>query len=90
MENAETWDDVINRIELGLDKYKDLLYRDFVLDDVIRLTELKIKRISKYDIERVNKGIELLKVDLEETLNNLNHIDEYSIRFFNQLVKKYG
>ena len=48
MENAETWDDVINRIELGLNKYKDLLYRDFVLDDVIRLTELKIKRISKY------------------------------------------
>src|SRR5690606_22070322 len=49
IENCETWEDVIKTIDKGLTPYKDQFYREITRDDIVRLTEIKIKRISKFD-----------------------------------------
>ena len=90
IESAKTWENVINNIKKGIERYKDLLFREYTDDDIIRLTELKIKRISSYDTARIDQAIKLLEVELDETLNNLNHIDEYAIRFFDKILNKYA
>jgi topoisomerase-4 subunit A len=57
IEECETWDAVIEAIDKGLDPFKKLLKREVTRDDIIRLTEIKIKRISKYDGFRANEEI---------------------------------
>ena len=90
IETAETWEEVISKIQIGLKPYTTNLKRNVVEDDIIRLTEIKIKRISKFDLDKAQQKIEILETDIEEVKNNLNHIIDYTIRYFNHLKKSYG
>ena len=90
IEAAETWEEVISKIQIGLKPYTTNLKRNVVEDDIIRLTEIKIKRISKFDLDKAQHKIEILETDIEEVKNNLNHIIDYTVRYFNHLKKSYG
>jgi topoisomerase-4 subunit A len=90
IEECETWDAVIEAIDKGLDPFKKLLKREVTRDDIIRLTEIKIKRISKYDGFRANEEIRGLEDRIEETEKNIKNITRYSIAYFKSLIKKYG
>ena len=90
IEAAETWEEVISKIQIGLKPYTTNLKRNVVEDDIIRLTEIKIKRISKFDLDKAQQKIEILETDIEEVKNNLNHIIDYTVRYFNHLKKSYG
>ena len=90
IEAAETWEEVISKIQIGLKPYTTNLKRTVVEDDIIRLTEIKIKRISKFDLDKAQHKIEILETDIEEVKNNLNHIIDYTVRYFNHLKKSYG
>ena len=90
IEEEETWDGVLRSIEDGLKPYKNELKRDINEEDLIKLTEIKIKRISKFDIDKAQEKIENLEINIEEVKNNLDHIIDYSIRYFNHLKKTYG
>ncbi|MEJ6580422.1 MAG: DNA gyrase/topoisomerase IV subunit A [Akkermansiaceae bacterium] len=90
IEECETWEAVIEAIDLGLEPFKKLLKREVTRDDIIRLTEIKIKRISKYDSFRADEEIRGLEDRIEETEKNIKNITRYSIAYFKNLLKKYG
>ncbi|MHC1733471.1 MAG: DNA gyrase/topoisomerase IV subunit A [Bacteroidales bacterium] len=90
IEECETWEAVIAAIDKGLKPYKKLFRREITRDDIIRLTEIKIKRISKYDSSRADEHIRGLEGELEEVANHLSNIIPYAINYYRQIKKKYG
>ncbi|MGB3619514.1 MAG: DNA gyrase/topoisomerase IV subunit A, partial [Catalinimonas sp.] len=90
IEEAETWDAVLSTVDRGLEPYKAQFYREIVEADLVRLTEIRIKRISKYDTFKADEQRRSLQTELEEVENNLAHLNDYAILFFRQLLKKYG
>jgi topoisomerase-4 subunit A len=90
IEECETWEAVIQAIDAGLDPYKKLLMREVTREDIIKLTEIKIKRISKYDVRKADEHIKGLEAELEEVKNHLANIIPYTVNYFRQIKKKYG
>jgi len=90
IEQSETWEDVIRAIDDGLKPFVKNLRKPVTTDDIVRLTEIKIKRISKYNTFKADEHIRLLEEEMEEVKNHLEHIVDYTINFFRQIKKKYG
>jgi len=90
IEECETWEAVLKAIDDGLTPYKNLLKREVTTDDLVRLTEIKIKRISKFDAFKADEEIRNLEKAIEETSKNLRNLTKFTIRWFEELGKKYG
>ncbi|MEM1221434.1 MAG: DNA gyrase/topoisomerase IV subunit A [Verrucomicrobiota bacterium] len=90
IEEEETWEAVIKTVDQGLKPYKKLFKREITRDDILRLLEIKIKRISKYDSLRADEQIKALEDEIAETRKNLKYLTKYAIKWFTQLKKKYG
>jgi topoisomerase-4 subunit A len=90
IEEEETWEAVIGTVDEGLKPYKHLFKREITQDDILRLLEIKIKRISKFDSFRANELIQGLEDDIEQTQKNLKYLTKYAIKWFTDLKKKYG
>ncbi|NND50948.1 MAG: DNA gyrase/topoisomerase IV subunit A [Flavobacteriaceae bacterium] len=90
IEEEETWEGVIAAIDKGLKPHVKHLKRKVVEDDIVRLTEIRIKRISKFDIDKAQQKIEALDAQIEEVKHNLANLIEYAISYFNRLKKEYG
>ena len=90
IEECETWEAVLSTIDQGLDPFKSQFKREITEEDLVRLTEIKIKRISKFDSMKADEVIDKIEANLEEVKNNLNHLTEYAIRFFEQILKNHG
>lgn len=90
IEEEETWDGVIKAIDEGLKPYVQHLKRAVTEDDIVRLTEIRIKRISKFDIDKAQEKIEALEGDIEQVKYDLDHIIDFAIAFFTKLKEKYG
>ena len=90
IEESETWEAVLKAIDEGLDPFKSMLRREVVEDDLVRLTEIKIKRISKFDAFKADEEVKRLEGDIEETEKNLRNLTRYCIRYFENLKKKFG
>tara|TARA_B110000438_G_scaffold182464_1_gene174395 strand:- start:1386 stop:4010 length:2625 start_codon:yes stop_codon:yes gene_type:complete len=90
IENVDTWKGVIKAIFDGLRPFIENLKRDIVEDDVVRLTEIKIKRISKFDINKAQLKIESIESDLEEINFHLKNLTDYAISYFKNLKIVYG
>jgi len=90
IEDQETWEGVLNAIDEGLKPFIGVLKRLVVEEDLIRLTEIKIKRISKFDIDKAQQRIETLEAEIKEVQGHLDNLIEYAINYFNHLKKEYG
>lgn len=90
IEKAETWDDVLLVIRKSLKAHKDDLLLELSEDDIVKLTEIKIKRISKFDSNRAEEVLSNLRSELAEVEKNLGQITKYSIQYFNNLQKKFA
>jgi topoisomerase IV subunit A len=90
IEESETWEAVITDIDKGLKPFKKRLLREVTREDIIKLTEIKIKRISRFDVKKADEHIKGLEVELEEVKNHLKNIIPYTINYFKQIKKKYG
>jgi topoisomerase-4 subunit A len=90
IENCETWEAVISTIDKGLDPWKPSLRREVTRDDIVQLTEIKIKRISKYDSFKADEYIKGLEKELKQVKHDLKHLTEYTIAWYEELLKKYG
>ena len=90
IEECETWEAVIAAIDKGLKPYKKIFKRQITRDDIIKLTEIKIKRISKYDSARADDNIKSIEGELDEVKNHLGNIVPYTINYYRQIKKKYG
>ncbi len=90
IEECETWEEVLETIDKGLDPYKPDFYREITQEDIIRLTEIKIKRISKFDSFKSDELMRKLQEELEETEHHLAHLTDYAIAYYQRLLDKYG
>jgi len=90
IEECETWEAVLKAIDDGLKPYKKLLRREVTEDDLTRLTEIRIKRISKFNSFKADEEIRAIEDEIEEVEKNLKQLTKYTIRWFEQLGKKYG
>jgi topoisomerase IV subunit A len=90
IEECETWDAVIQTIDKGLEPFKPDFYREITTEDIVRLTEIKIKRISKFDAFKADELMRKLQEELKEVNYNLKHLTEYSIKYYQNLLDKYG
>lgn len=90
IEEEETWEGVLHTIDEGLKPHIAHLKRAVTQEDLIRLTEIKIKRISRFDLDKAQEKIEALEGDIEKVKYNIEHIIDFSINYFTQLKEKYG
>ena len=90
IEECETWESVLEAIHKGLKSYIKHLLREVTDEDVVRLTEIKIKRISKYDSIKADEDIVKLEGQIEEIKHHLNNLVDHAIDYFRNIKKKYG
>ena len=90
IEECETWEAVLEAIDKGLDPFKKLLIREVTQEDIIKLTEIKIKRISKFDTKKADELIRGIEKEIEEVKYNLEHIVDFTITYFQGIKKKHG
>lgn len=90
IEECETWEEIISTIHKGLKPHTKHLLRAVTDDDVARLTEIKIKRISKFDSFKADEILSRLEEDITQVKHHLDHLTEYAIEYFKNLKKKYA
>lgn len=103
IEECETWEDVIVTIDAGLKKYvatpsdkakagdkRKKLLRDITEEDIVRLTEIRIKRISKYNSFKADEYMNDLEAHIKQTKYDIEHLTDYAISYFERLLEKYG
>lgn len=90
IEECETWEAVLETIANGLKPYTKNFTRDITGEDIIRLTEIKIKRISKFDSFKADEIIAGLKKEITGIDHHLQNLTDYCIGYFEDLLKKYG
>ncbi len=90
IEEEKTWLGVLDAIRKGLEPHISILKRRVLEEDLVKLTEIRIKRISKFDIDKAEQKIEALEGDIGEVKNHLAHLVDYAINYFKHLIKTYG
>ncbi len=103
IEEAESWEEVVETIDKALKKYivtpsdkakkgdKRLkLLRDITVEDITKLTEIRIKRISKYNTFKADELIKQIEKDLKQVKYDLKHLTDFSIKYYQMLLDKYG
>ena len=90
IEDKTSWELVLSSIEEGLKPFTKKLRKQVSLDDIKKLTEIPIKKISKFDLNKVNEKLKSINANIDEVKNNLEHITDYAIKYFEYLKKEYG
>ncbi|WP_347065774.1 DNA gyrase/topoisomerase IV subunit A [Flavobacterium sp. WV_118_3] len=90
IEEEETWEGVIKAIDKGLAPHVAHLKRAVTEEDIVRLTEIRIKRISKFDIEKAQEKIDALEGEIAQVKHDLAHLIDFAIAYFTRLKEKYG
>jgi topoisomerase-4 subunit A len=90
IEDCETWECIIETIDKGLQPFKKQLKREVTVDDITRLTEIKIKRISKYDSFKADRYLKSIVDEIKQIKHDLKHIIDYTINYFKEIKKKHG
>ncbi|NQV51651.1 MAG: DNA gyrase/topoisomerase IV subunit A [Flavobacteriales bacterium] len=90
IEECETWEDILETIHKGLKPHTKHLIREVTDEDVTRLTEIRIKRISKFDSFKADELVARLEEDIAEVKHHLENLVEYAIAYFKELKKKYA
>jgi len=88
--DTATWEKQIDNIEKAFDPYRDLFRREITREDVLKLCEKPVRKISKFDIKQADEKIAQIEEKMDEALYHLNHLIEFAIRYFENLKKKYG
>ncbi len=90
IEECETWKSVIETIDKGLDPFKKLLLRDVTEEDIVKLTEIKIKRITRFDVKKADQYIKGVEAEIKEVQGHLDNLIEFAINYYKQIRKKHG
>jgi len=90
IEKSKTWESVLAEIRGGLKPFLKQLRREVTDDDIVRLTEIRIKRISAYNRFQADEAMKKIEEGIKETKANLRKLTEYAVAWFEQLAEKYG
>jgi len=90
IEKSKTWESVLAEIRGGLKPFLKQLRREVTDEDIVRLTEIRIKRISAYNRFQADEAMKKIEEGIKETKANLRKLTEYAVAWFEQLQEKYG
>ena len=88
--DAASWEEQLQDVKREMDKYQHLLRRVITQEDIEKLVEKPVRKISRFDLKAAEERIRGIEADIDEVRNNLDHLTEYTIRYFQQLKRKYG
>jgi len=89
IEDCETWEAVILAIREGLSPFIKHLKEAVIDEDIVRLTDIKIKRISKFDLDKANENLKRIEDAIADLKNKLANLIDYAVDYFKNLKKKY-
>ncbi len=90
IEEQTTWEGVLGAIDKGLTPFKKLLRRVVTQEDIVKLTEIRIKRISKFDAFKADEHIRGVEKSIGEVKHNIENLNDFAINYYETLLKKYG
>lgn len=90
IEEVKTWEDVLKTIDEGLKPHTGHLLRAVTEEDILKLTEIRIKRISRFDLDKFKENIAALEGKIEQVKHHLNNLITYAIDYYLNIQKKYG
>ena len=90
IEKSKTWEEVLSEIREGLKPFLKQLRREVTEDDITRLTEIRIKRISAYNRFQADEAIKKIEEGMKETKGNLKNLTAFAVAWFEMLQEKYG
>lgn len=90
IEEVTTWEEVLSTIEEGLKPHISHLLREVTQDDIVRLTEIRIKRISRFDLDKFKENILSLEGKIEQVKYHLENLIQFAVDYFQNIKKKYG
>ena len=88
--DARTWEDQLQEVFEEMLRYQNLLKRPILMEDINRLVEKPVRKISKFDVKAVDEKLRGIEDEMEEVQNHLDHLTEFTINYFKNLKKKYG
>ena len=90
IEEVKTWEDVLKTIDAGLKPHTKHLLRAVTEEDILKLTEIRIKRISRFDLDKFKENIAALEGKIEQVKHHLANLIAYAIEYYLNIQKKYG
>ncbi len=90
IEKSKTWEEVLQEIRDGLKPFLKDLRREVTTDDITRLTEIRIKRISAYNRFQADEALKKIEAEIKETKHHLKNLNAYAIAWFERIQEKYG
>ena len=88
--DTDTWDDILNAIDKAFKPYKKKLKKEITIEDIVKLTEKPVRKISKFDIKKADEHIQSIEEEIIEVNNHLENIVPFTINYFKQIKKNYG
>jgi len=90
IEEVKTWEDVLKTIDIGLKPHTRHLLRAVTEEDILKLTEIRIKRISRFDLDKFKQNIASLEDKIEQVKHHLQNLIQYAVDYYLNIQKKYG
>ena len=88
--DAKTWEDQLDEVFAKMLEFQGLLKRDITMEDIHKLVEKPVRKISKFDTKAVDEKLKGIEDEMDEVQNHLDHLTEFTINYFKNLKKKYG
>ena len=88
--DAKSWEDQLNLVFNEMKTYQKLLKREIIMEDINKLVEKPVRKISKFDVKAVEEKLRGIEAEIDEVQNHLEHLTEFTINYFKNLKKKYG
>lgn len=88
--NFENWDMQVTGIERAFDPYRKLVHKEITREDVLKLCEKPVRKISMFDIKKAEEEIANIEMAMDEVRNHLEHLVDYAINYFQHILEKYG
>ncbi|GHS86379.1 DNA topoisomerase IV subunit A [Bacteroidia bacterium] len=88
--DVKTWDNILDNIKTAFKPFQKLLRKDILREDIVKLTEKPVRKISKFDVKKADEHIKSVEAEIDEVQNHLAHLTDYAIAYFQNLKKKYG
>ena len=88
--DARTWEEQLQEVFDAMMKFQKLLKRAITMEDIHKLVEKPVRKISKFDVKAVDEKLRGIEAEMEEVKNHLEHLTEFTINYFKNLKKKYG
>ena len=88
--DAKSWEDQLAAVFAEMKTYQKILKREIVMEDINKLVEKPVRKISKFDVKAVEEKLRGIEAEIEEVTNHLEHLTEFTINYFKNLKKKYG